>query len=136
MNSKIRSFVKRKGRTILSKEKQKIISARRKNGYFLDFEDSKENRADFITKILSFNKKICFEIGFGAGEHLIYQAENNPEHLFIGCEPFVDGCLKAVVNGSKLDNFFVFQGDAIALLEEVPNDILDKVFILFPDPLA
>ena len=38
-----------------------------------------------------------FEIGFGAGEHLAYQAALRPDHGFIGCEPFVNGVVGALI---------------------------------------
>ena len=37
---------------------------------------------------------IWLEIGFGGGEHLAVQAEQNPEIGFIGCEVFENGIAK------------------------------------------
>ena len=37
------------------------------------------------------------EIGFGGGEHLAWQAAQNPDIGFIGCEPFVNGVAKLLV---------------------------------------
>src|SRR5436190_19300226 len=37
---------------------------------------------------------VRLEIGFGAAEHLIAQAQENPGSGFIGCEPFVNGLAK------------------------------------------
>ena len=36
------------------------------------------------------------EIGFGGGEHLIWQAHAHPGVGIIGCEPFVDGVVKVL----------------------------------------
>ena len=35
--------------------------------------------------------EVWLEIGFGSGEHLVWQAEHHPEIGFIGCEPFING---------------------------------------------
>src|SRR5262245_39811374 len=37
---------------------------------------------------------IWLEIGFGGGEHLVWQAKANRSVGFIGCEPFEDGVVK------------------------------------------
>ena len=37
------------------------------------------------------------EIGFGSGEHIAQMAMNNPNDLFIGCEPFVNGVVSLLV---------------------------------------
>jgi hypothetical protein len=36
-------------------------------------------------------KEVWLEIGFGSGEHLLWQAEQHQDIGFIGCEPFVNG---------------------------------------------
>ena len=36
-------------------------------------------------------KEVWLEIGFGSGEHLLWQAEHHTDIGFIGCEPFVNG---------------------------------------------
>ena len=44
---------------------------------------------------------IRIEIGFGAGEHLLWQAKNNPEIEFIGSEVFLNGVASLVSGISK-----------------------------------
>src|SRR5262249_17885138 len=39
-------------------------------------------------------REVWLEIGFGGGEHLIWQARANPRVGIIGCEPFQDGLAK------------------------------------------
>jgi tRNA (guanine-N7-)-methyltransferase len=41
-------------------------------------------------------KSVVFEIGFGGGEHLIGQAKANPDTLYLGAEPFLEGVAKAL----------------------------------------
>ena len=36
-------------------------------------------------------KEVWLEIGFGSGEHLLWQAERHEDVGFIGCEPFING---------------------------------------------
>src|SRR3990170_9093020 len=36
-------------------------------------------------------EEVWLEIGFGSGEHLLWQAEHHRELGFIGCEPFING---------------------------------------------
>src|SRR5688572_6607556 len=35
--------------------------------------------------------EVWLEIGFGSGEHLVWQAEQNPNIGLFGCEPFING---------------------------------------------
>ena len=35
--------------------------------------------------------EVWLEIGFGSGEHLLWQAEQHRDVGFIGCEPFING---------------------------------------------
>ena len=80
--------------------------------------------------------KLALEIGFGGGEHLVAQAAHNPDTLFIGCEPFINGVAKclAAIDAQKLTNIRLFTQDARTLIEALPDACLDSVFILFPVP--
>ena len=81
-------------------------------------------------------KKIALEIGFGGGEHLLAQAAHNPDTLFIGCEPFINGVAKCLagIDQQKLTNIRLYTNDARNLLKALPDNTLDTAFILFPDP--
>ena len=81
-------------------------------------------------------KEVWFEIGFGGAEHLINQAKTNPDVLFIGAEPFLEGVAKAMraIDGEKITNIRLINGDARPILENFQNECLDRIFILFPDP--
>lgn len=81
-------------------------------------------------------KHIWFEIGFGGAEHLIWQAQQNPDVAVLGVEPFLNGVAKAVrgVDEHGLDNMRVLQGDARDVLADLPDESLSRLFILFPDP--
>ncbi len=91
---------------------------------------SPQGRGDFKVE------DIWLEIGFGAGEHLHWQAFANPKVGIIGAEPFVNGTAKLL---SKLDaepasNIRLHGGDARNIIDALPDASLERVFILFPDP--
>jgi tRNA (guanine-N7-)-methyltransferase len=76
------------------------------------------------------------EIGFGGGEHMIAQAEQNPATGFIGIEPFVNGMAKALaaIEARKLANIRLDFGDATFLLAWLPPASLACVDLIYPDP--
>ena len=82
------------------------------------------------------NRPMWLEIGFGAGEHLAWQAEQHPEVGFIGCEVFENGIVKllAQIERRRLDNIRILADDARLLVPALPPASVDRVFILFPDP--
>lgn len=77
-----------------------------------------------------------FEIGFGGGEHLAYRADLLPDHGFIGCEPFLNGVtgLLGHIEDDGLTNIRVHDGDALNVLERLPDASLERVYLLHPDP--
>ena len=79
---------------------------------------------------------VWMEIGFGAGEHLAYQAKRNPNIGFLGIEPFVNGlaALISVIKEQDINNIRVLNDDVRLLLDNLAPNSLDRVFILFPDP--
>lgn len=81
-------------------------------------------------------RPLWVEIGFGAGEHLAGQAEANPGVGLIGCEPFLNGVVGALghIERRRLTNVRLHMGDALEVLERLPDASLDRVFLLHPDP--
>lgn len=81
-------------------------------------------------------RPLQLEIGFGAGEHLAAQAEAAPDTGFIGCEPFLNGVVGALghVRDRGLGNVRLHMGDAIEVLERLPDASLARVYLLHPDP--
>ncbi len=82
------------------------------------------------------DRPLWLEIGFGAGEHLAWQAEANPKAGLIGCEPFLNGVVGALGHAERLEltNIRLHMGDALDVLERLPDSSLDRVFLLHPDP--
>lgn len=79
---------------------------------------------------------LWLEIGFGGGEHLVSDATAHARILFIGCEPFVNGVAKLVsaVDEKKIRNILIHDGDALDVLQALPDASLGRVTILYPDP--
>jgi len=82
------------------------------------------------------DRPLEFEIGFGAGEHLAAQAEAHSERGYIGCEPFLNGVVGALghIRERGLRNVRLHMGDALSVLERLPDAGLTRVYLLHPDP--
>ncbi len=80
--------------------------------------------------------QLWLEIGFGGGEHLIWQAAENPGVGLIGCEPFEEGVVKVLtaIEEQGLRNIRLHPDDARPLLRWLPAACIARAFILFPDP--
>jgi len=80
--------------------------------------------------------RVSIEVGFGSGKHLLYQAQKNPDTLFIGIEihtPSAAQVLKQIeILGLK--NIWVVNYDARLLLEMIPSNLCHKIFVHFPVP--
>ncbi len=80
--------------------------------------------------------EIWLEVGFGGGEHLVWQAVHNPSIGLIGAEPFVNGVgkLLGLIDQQQLKNIRIHFGDARPLLEALVDRSLTRLFVLHPDP--
>lgn len=81
-------------------------------------------------------REVWLEIGFGKGEHMAALAAANPDIGFIGCEPFQTGVVGALnhIDEKNLSNIRIHMGDALEVLERLPDASLGRVFLLHPDP--
>jgi len=81
-------------------------------------------------------RPLHFEIVFGSGEHLAYRADLLPDHGFIGAEPFLNGVVGTLqhVRDRHLANVRLHMGDALDVLERLPDASLRFVYLLHPDP--
>jgi tRNA (guanine-N7-)-methyltransferase len=89
-----------------------------------------------LAQLFPAAEAVWLEIGFGAGEHLAWQAEHHPEVGFLGAEVFQNGVARLLAHASErgLANLRVFPEDARALLEALPAGSIGRAFLLFPDP--
>ena len=98
-------------------------------------EDNPE-RVMLDTDALRAGKPLWLEVGFGSGEHILHQAKANPNVQFIGCEIYVNGVasLLGKIRREGVNNIVIHPGDARDLLDVLPENSLDKMFLLYPDP--
>lgn len=89
-----------------------------------------------ITAAELASNEIILEIGFGSGEHICKQSLYNPDKLFIGCEPYINGVAKLLqrIVDHKIENIKIWPDDVNIILNKLSDNMLDKVYILFPDP--
>ena len=125
---KIRTFGRVKGRKLSQSQNNKLENLLPK------FEIKIEN-----DKILNFpidDKKLIFEIGFGYGEQIANQAILHKDYNLIGCETYVNGVLSLLtkIEENQIENIKIFNNDARLLLEKMPDNSIDVLFVLFPDP--
>jgi tRNA (guanine-N7-)-methyltransferase len=80
--------------------------------------------------------ELWLEIGFGGGERLAADALSHPQRGFFGCEPFINGVAKLLVEIEHfgLENIRLHPGDAGDLIDRLPENCLSGVYLLYPDP--
>jgi tRNA (guanine-N7-)-methyltransferase len=96
--------------------------------YFKKIED--------FENIIYPKEKLSVEVGFGSGKHLLYQAQKNPDTLFIGLEihtPSAQQVLKQIAL-LELGNIWVVNYDARLFLEMLPSNACEQIFVHFPVP--
>ncbi|MDB4831538.1 tRNA (guanosine(46)-N7)-methyltransferase TrmB [Hyphomicrobiales bacterium] len=99
--------------------------------FIINIDNNNENLSNFSQK-----KEIFLEIGFGYGEHLAFQAYNNPNIDIIGAEPFLNGItnlLKIIVK-KNIKNIKIYNHDALTLIKSIKPETISTIYILFPDP--
>lgn len=117
-----KSFARRIGKS-LSKFQQDLL-ANELPKFLLDPEN------------LSPSERYIAEIGIGMGDHFVARAAANPDALHIGFEPYLNG----VANSLKLaleqnvTNIALWPDDMDLVFDKLPDDSLDELYILFPDP--
>ncbi len=89
-----------------------------------------------LKRVFGQKEEYWLEIGFGAGEHLAWQADHNPNVGLIGCEPFVNGVaiLIGKLEASGVSNVRIHNEAAENLIERLPEASLQRCFLLFADP--
>ncbi|MCL2748829.1 MAG: tRNA (guanine(46)-N(7))-methyltransferase TrmB [Alphaproteobacteria bacterium] len=87
------------------------------------------------------NANTILEIGFGAGEHLLHLARENPDSLIIGAEPFINGVASLLSQMADEKNEVKPEYKNIRILPDDARKLLtanirpfNKIYILHPDP--
>lgn len=128
----LRTFGRRRGRKLSERQSRLMGELLPKLAIDLAATPPEDLSALFPTLV----REVWLEIGFGGGEHLIWQATHNPDIGLIGCEPFEDGVVKvlAAVEDHGLRNIRLHADDARLMLRWLPAGSIARAFILFPDP--
>ena len=92
--------------------------------------------ADPLSQFPNTVQEVWLEVGFGAGEHLIWQAAHHPQVGVIGAEPYEMGVAKILtkLEENHLNTVRLYEGDGREIIESLPDQSLGRFFLLFPDP--
>ncbi|QOY51155.1 tRNA (guanosine(46)-N7)-methyltransferase TrmB [Candidatus Sulfurimonas baltica] len=99
-------------------------------------EVSALKKIEYFASNFQIDKEIRVEVGFGSGRHLLHQAANNPDIMFIGIEihrPSIEQVLKQITI-QNLNNLLVLDYDARLFMELIPSNIVGKIYVHFPVP--
>ena len=79
---------------------------------------------------------VWLEVGYGGGEHLLWQAVNHPHVGLIGAAPYESGTAKLLskLAANPVSNIRLYEDDARDIVEALPDASIARCFILFPDP--
>jgi tRNA (guanine-N7-)-methyltransferase len=130
--SALRSYGRRKGRPLSHRKERLLAELLPRIRLDLTRPAPGAMPSLFRTSI----SELWLEVGFGSGEHILWQAERRAEVGFIGCEPFINGVasLLGAIEDRGLDNIRIHDGDARDVLAWLPSGSIARAFILFPDP--
>lgn len=125
--SELRSFGRKRGRKLSPRQETLLADVLPRVAI---------DPADPAAALVGRAGEIWLEIGFGGGEHLVWQAEHHPDVTLVGCEPFEEGVVKVLtaIEERGLDNILVLPDDARPLLRGLVAGSVSRAFVLFPDP--
>ncbi|MCK0167561.1 tRNA (guanine(46)-N(7))-methyltransferase TrmB [Jannaschia sp. S6380] len=98
--------------------------------------DENPDRRPLDLDALFGGRDVWLEIGFGGGEHMVHQANLNPDVGIIGAEPYINGVamLLGKLRRAGADNVRIHPGDVRDLFDVLPARSISKAFLLYPDP--
>jgi len=81
-------------------------------------------------------KRVWLEIGFGTGEHLLALSRARPDVAMLGAEPYRAGASRLLATAGEPPpaNLRIHVGDGRDLLEVLPGDVVERTYLLYPDP--
>jgi tRNA (guanine-N7-)-methyltransferase len=131
-------------KTIYGRRKSRPLNSGRKEA--MDFLYPKlKIQQSFLTENKSLSPidifdtekpSLWIEIGFGNGEHLAELMIQEPDNLYIGAEPFINGMASFLtkIKEQELKNIKVLMDDAMMLIRSLKDNCVDGIYILNPDP--
>jgi tRNA (guanine-N7-)-methyltransferase len=80
--------------------------------------------------------RVAVEVGFGSGRHLLHQAKEHPDRLHIGLEIHTPSAQQVLrqISIVGLENVWVVNYDARLLIEMLPSNVCEAIFVHFPVP--
>jgi len=126
----VRSFILRQSR--LTKGQSKAIDEHWST-YGLEIEDG---MLDY-TQVFQREAPVIVEIGFGDGQSLLTQAQQNPQQDYIGIEVHAPGVGRLIMEAEKAKtrNIRIYRFDAVEVLQKcIPDNSLAGLQLFFPDP--
>ena len=79
--------------------------------------------------ILTVEKNIILDVGFGTGDSTIALQDMFPKYIVLGIESYKPG-----IKNLLSKNIYVHYGDALEIIEKIHNDTISQIYMLFPDP--
>lgn len=125
MKKRVSTFARRVGRS-LSGEQKRLLS---------DYLEPIRihSHEDLIPQGFA---KMKLEIGFGNGEFLLQSCIDEPDCLYIGAEPYLNGVATLLRESEKLalPNLRVYTDDVRNILDPAGDRIFDAIHVICPDP--
>lgn len=102
----------------------------------VEWDENPERRPIDPATLFGDDRPVWLEVGFGGGEHMVHQAARNPDVGIIGCEPFINGVamLLGKIRAAGTGNIAIHPGDVRDLFDVLPDQSIDRAFLLYPDP--
>ena len=101
--------------------------------YYKSFRSRKFQNPDkpkrSVLEILTHEKNIILDIGFGKGDSAVALKNMFPKHNIVGIESYKPGVKNLLNKG-----IYVHYGDALEIIEKIRNDTISQIYMLFPDP--
>ncbi|MDF7673745.1 tRNA (guanine(46)-N(7))-methyltransferase TrmB [Acetobacteraceae bacterium ESL0709] len=100
----------------------------------------------FDNPLQGFSRSVSglfLEVGFGGGEHALDQSERHPDIGYIASEVFENGICsllsRIMPEGEEMtaappENLRLWSDDARLLIKDLPDQCLDRAYLMFPDP--
>jgi tRNA (guanine-N7-)-methyltransferase len=125
---RVRSFVRRAGRMTRAQERAwRELWPR----FGIDAEDGAA-----VADAFRGTGRRVLEVGFGNGESLLEQAEDDPQGQYFGIEvhePGIGHCLLGIERRG-IDNLRLLCGDALEIMASIPDGSIERLNLYFPDP--
>lgn len=125
----IRSYSRRQGRMMLAQKKAL-------DELWRDYGINAEGPPLCLDELFGRQAPRHLEIGFGMGDTLLEMARENPGIDYLGVDVHLPGVGQLLLRLAEmqLTNVRIDRRDALEVLEDLPEQSMARVYLLFPDP--